>query len=194
MYENGKRLSIFTSTPNYVEFNPDLENDIDSSDMVFLSINDYCRKYIPLIKNHKKKIVVDIHDYDLGNPYHQDFIEASDFLFVSGINIKEQIKFLQDNIDGREIVIITNAENGSIAIDKNNKIYHQKAYKVEELVDSNGAGDSYSAGFMYKYLKTNSIEESLKFASICGALACSSQDLFNEKATEEYVESLMKDF
>jgi len=130
----------------------------------------------------------------LGHKYHQEFIDASDILFASGINIKDQKKFLQDHIKEKEIVVITNAENGSLAIDKNNKIYHQKSYNVKELVDTNGAGDSYSAGFVYKYIKTESVEESLKFASICGALACESQELFNEKATEEYIETLMKKF
>ena len=194
MYDNGKRLSIFTYTPNHVEFDPDLESLIASSDIIFLNINDYCRKYISLIKKHNKIAVVDIHDYDLGNPYHQEFIDASDILFASGINIKDQKKFLQDHIKDKEVVVITNAEKGSIAIDKNNNIYHQKSFKVKELVDTNGAGDSYSAGFVYKYIKTRSVEKSLKFASICGALACESQELFNEKATEEYIESFMKGF
>ncbi|MGD9964718.1 MAG: carbohydrate kinase family protein, partial [Candidatus Izemoplasmatales bacterium] len=126
MHDNGKRLSIFTSTPNQVEFAPSLESLISSSDIIFLNINDYCREYIPLIKKYKKITIVDIHDYDLGNPYHQEFIDASDILFASGINIKNQKKFLQDNIKDKEVIIITNAENGSIAIDKNNKIYHQK--------------------------------------------------------------------
>lgn len=194
MYNSGKRLSIFTSTPNHVEFDPSLEFLISSSDIIFLNINDYCREYITLIKKHNKRTIVDIHDYDLGNPYHQEFIDIADILFVSGININDQEKFLKESIKNKEIVIITNAEKGSIAIDKNNKIYHQKSYNVKDLVDTNGAGDSYSAGFVFKYLKTKSVEESLKFASICGALACESQELFNEKATEEYVESLMKDF
>lgn len=194
MHGNGKRLSIFTSSPQNVEYNLAVEELIASSDAIFLNINDYCRKYIPIIKKENKTIVVDIHDYTLGNEYHQEFIDAADILFASGVNIIEQEQFLNNYIKGKELVIITNGDKGSIAIDKNNKIYHQESYNVKDLVDTNGAGDSYSAGFVFKYIKTESVEESLKFASICGALACESQDLYNPKATEEYVESIMKDF
>jgi len=194
MHGNGKRLSIFTSFPQNVEYNPTVEELIASSDAVFLNINDYCRKYIPIIKKEKKTTIVDIHDYSLGNKYHQEFIDAADILFVSGVNIIEQEKFLNDYIKGKELVIVTNGDKGSIAIDHNRKIYYQKPYSVKEVIDTNGAGDSFSAGLIFKYLKTKSIEESLKFASICGGLACSSQVLYNEKATEEYVELLMKDF
>ncbi|MDY0318103.1 MAG: carbohydrate kinase family protein [Candidatus Izemoplasmatales bacterium] len=194
MHGNGKRLSFFTSSPQHVEYNPIVRELLASSDAVFLNINDYCRDYIPIIKKEKKTTIVDIHDYDLGNKYHQEFIDAADILFVSGVNIIEQEKFLNDYIKGKEIVIITNGDKGSVAIDHNREIYYQKPYIVEDIVDTNGAGDSYSAGFIFKYLKTKSIEESLKFASISGALTCSSQDLYNEKATEEYIETLMKNF
>jgi sugar/nucleoside kinase (ribokinase family) len=194
MHGNGKRLSIFTSSPQHVEYNPIVEELVASSDAVFLNINDYCRDYIPIIKKEKKTTIVDIHDYSLGNEYHQEFIDAADILFVSGVNIIEQEKFLNDYIKGKELVIVTNGDKGSVAIDHNRKIYYQKPYIVEDIVDTNGAGDSFSSGFVFKYLKTKSVEESLKFASICGALACLSQDLYNPKASEKYVDLLMKDF
>lgn len=191
MHGEGNRISIFTSSSKEVKFNPALEKDIQDSDVIFLNINDYCRAYIPLIKKHHKLTIVDIHDYDLGNPYHQDFIDAADILFVSGVNIKEQENFLKEYINGKQLVVITNGKAGSIAIDNNHRLYKQSIYPHFKYVDSNGAGDTFSVAFTMHYLENKSIEEALKFASIAGALTCSSAYLYHPDGSYKYIKSMM---
>jgi len=187
MYDGGKRLSIFTSMSKEIEFNPKIEDDIQKSEVVFLSINDYCKHYIPYIKKHDKLCVVDIHDYDIGNPYHQAFIQAADILFASGVNIDDDIQFLKEHIKNKQLVILTKAEKGSLAIDKNHKIYHQSAFKQLPLLDTNGAGDGFSAGFIFALLKKKPIQYALAFASVCGAMVCSSRHLFNPDTKENII-------
>lgn len=58
----------------------------------------------------------------------------------------------------------------------------------------NGAGDSYAAGFVLGYLKTSTVKEAMRFASICGAFACSSELIYNPLATESHVASLLRNF
>jgi len=190
MYENDKRISIFTSMPEEVKFDSSIEKNIMESDCVFLSINDYCRMYIPLIKKHKKLTIVDIHDYDEFNPYHDEFIDVADILFVSGVNIKDHDLFLKKMIVDKEAVIITKSSLGSMAIDKTRKIYHQKAYNLDYIIDSNGAGDSYSAGYVYEFLRSESVAKAMKYGSICGSLACQSNLLYNPLATSSYIDKI----
>jgi sugar/nucleoside kinase (ribokinase family) len=194
MYDGGKRLSIFTSMSKDVQLKPDLENIIKENDIIFLSINDYCRYFIPMIKKHHKTCVVDIHDYDIGNPYHQDFIEAADILIASVVNIDDEVQFLKDHRMGKDAVIITKAENGSIAIDKNGHIYHQDAFKKLPVVDTNGAGDAFSVGFIYAFNQNQSIKHALKFATICGAMACSSKDIYHPNCNEASVNQYLSEF
>jgi sugar/nucleoside kinase (ribokinase family) len=191
MYDNDKRISIFTSLAEEVKFDASIEKDIIENDCVFLSINNYCRSYIPLIKKHKKLTIVDIHDYDEFNPYHDEFIEAADILFVSGVNIRDHERFLRKSIDGKEVVIITKSSQGSIAIDKERMIYNQNAYGLDNIIDSNGAGDSYSAGYVFEFFRSNSIMKAMEYGSICGALACQSNLLYNPLATSSYIDKIL---
>jgi len=193
MHSKGKRISIFTSSPKEVEYDDSLEEDIMNSDLVFLNINDYCRKYIPLIKKHKKTCVVDIHDYKENQLYHQDFIECADYLFVSHVHIDHHEDFLRRMIKDKSFVIITKAEEGSIAIDKNQEIYYQSAYKSLPFVDSNGAGDSFSVAFVIHYLKTKDPFSSLKFASIVSAYTCASKDIYNKNISYEKIEKVLNE-
>ena len=187
MHSGGDRISVFTSSPTK-ESKPyhKIEEIIIESDLVYLNINQFCRQYIPLIKKHNKKVIVDLHDYNIGNPYHQDFIDIANVLTVSGVYITDQTSFLKQMIkNGKEIVIITNGNEGSIAMDSSGSIYKTPSYQQIEYVDSNGAGDSFCAIFGMEYYATKNIGKSLQLAAICGAMSCTTFDLFPNEITIE---------
>jgi len=46
-----------------------------------------------------------------------------------------------------------------------------------EIVDSNGAGDSFFAGLLYGYLKGKNWGKALQYALTCGALAVTDSEL-----------------
>jgi sugar/nucleoside kinase (ribokinase family) len=50
-----------------------------------------------------------------------------------------------------------------------NRIYQQKALKTR-VVDTTGAGDAFTAGFIHSMLRKDSMEYVLKFASVCSSL------------------------
>ncbi len=194
MHDKGKRLSIFTSMPKKnPEIIPDIVDLVAESDVIFLNIDQWCKEYIPYIKNKGKKIIVDIHDYDPPNEYHQEFISIADILIGSIVNIVKPKEFMEKQIDlGKEVVVLTNGVNGLIAMDFNKVVYSLPGYTDIEYVDSNGAGDSFTAGFTYEYNNTGNIGESLKIGTICGAIACTSYDLFNRKYNIEDIKSIKK--
>lgn len=61
-------------------------------------------------------------------------------------------------------LIITDGSLGSYA-HTGGKIYFQEAEKVDAVVDTTGAGDAYTAGFLSMLLEEKSIQEALSFAS-----------------------------
>ncbi|QMS84916.1 carbohydrate kinase family protein [Candidatus Xianfuyuplasma coldseepsis] len=193
MHSQGKRISIFTSVGTQIPPIPHEFYDIITTvDVVFLNINEFCRQYIPFLQNIDIPIVVDIHDYDEGNPYHQDFIDVADILIASGVSIPNHGQFLKKYIElGKEFVVITNGSKGLVAMD-HKQVFELKGYTDFTYVDSNGAGDSFVAGMMIKYLETNDIKQSLVFGSICGAMSCTSYDLYNKKYTKEVIEKIVK--
>ena len=60
-------------------------------------------------------------------------------------NLENSIKLARENC---EIVIITKGSEGSIIVSKNDS-YEINAIDVEKVIDKNGAGDAFAAGFLY---------------------------------------------
>lgn len=182
MYNNGSRMSIFTSLGKDTEGPSEKDiNQIKESDIIFLNINSWCKNYIPIIKTMNKLVVVDLHDYQEENDYYKDFIEIANIITLSNINIDNPLITLPKLLNNKEVIVMTKGDKGVITLDKENNFYQMDAYKELPYVDSNGAGDSFSSVFGVKYILTRNIEESLKFATIAGAIACTSYNLFNPK-------------
>ena len=68
----------------------------------------------------------------------------------------------------QNIIVVTRGEKATIAAEKGTS-YRCESEKVEVL-NSTGCGDAFSAGFLYEYLKSKNIEESLKKGTNCAAL------------------------
>lgn len=179
MYNHGNRVSIFTSLASVDHFDPKrYEEEIIEADVVFLNINGFCKEFIPLIQQHRKLCVVDLHDYDEKNEYHKPFLECADILFTSGVNLQNIDEYLHRTIKDKMITIVTMGKQGYYALDHQGNQYHGSAISSIEFVDSNGAGDSFAAGFMIEYMQSKNVAKALRFANQCGAISCSSKELF----------------
>lgn len=74
-------------------------------------------------------------------------------------------KALSEAFNNLKIIIITKGAEGAFVYDSAiEKIYESKAKKVK-VVSTVGAGDSFSASFLAKYLQTNDIECALSLAT-----------------------------
>ncbi len=115
------------------------------------------------------------------NFYSEDIIkEGVELCNILKVNENEKPLILSltetDNIEelkrrySIDIVILTEGENGST-------VYGDKTIKVPAMpttvVDTVGAGDSYSACFLYNYLKEGNEEEAAQKASALSSFVCS---------------------
>jgi sugar/nucleoside kinase (ribokinase family) len=193
MYGDGNRLSLLTSNPTSIpDILPDAIRAMEDADVVFLNINPFCRSYIPRMADIRAQVVVDLHDYDGENPYHKDFYEAADILFVSDVHLNNVESFMRKTIDdGKDLVVVTKGSRGAIAMDRHKRIFKVPAYQLDHVVDTNGAGDAFSVGFVVTYLATGNMDRSLRFASACGALACTSEELFLRSANPSFIQDWM---
>lgn len=74
---------------------------------------------------------------------------------------------------GPEIISLTDGENGSYAVDGHDGIYRLRPFEVETVVDTTGAGDSFTGGFLGKHFTDpdgyDDIPECMKYGAVNAA-------------------------
>lgn len=103
----------------------------------------------------------------------QPFLDKVDILIVNGHEFAELVKASYKDIVFKEnvvqwyipylydqILVVTEGEKGSYAYWQG-KVFHQKAIKIDKVIDATGAGDGYTAGFISEFFKTKDIEKSM---------------------------------
>jgi ribokinase len=90
----------------------------------------------------------------------------------------------------RRGVIISLGEQGAMAVDRA-ALNRFPAHKVN-VVDTTGAGDAFRAGLAVKIAEGSSLDEAVRFANACGALACTVMGAEPSMPRREVVESLLK--
>lgn len=192
MNRHGERISIYA---RYATFEPEfdpagLEPEIAAADHVVLNIINYCRRLIPLAQRQGKEIWVDIHDYDGKNPYHEEFIAAADWLFMSSEGLADWRDFIRRMVEaGKRAVVCTHGRRGSTLLDARGQFVDLPAIDAYERVDSNGAGDSFMSGFLYGWDRGRSLEDCQKYATICGGLAVGTRELVHDSLDADFLEA-----
>jgi len=89
--------------------------------------------------------------------------EEEVFAFLETRTIDESLNALQayDNL-----FAITRSEQGSVIVHKDTRVV-QAATPVDEVVDTTGAGDAYSAGFLYGWANNQPLEVCAKYGTYC---------------------------
>lgn len=188
MDNHGGRISIYTS---YATFEPDLdyskfEEYIKNSDYLVFNIINYVRNLIPIAKKYKKEIWCDIHDYDLGNEYHDDFIKGADYIFMSSEGMDDYKSFMKKQIEnGKKLIVCTHGKEGATALTQNGNWIDVPIVDSYKRVDTNGAGDSFFAGYLYAHDKGYEVKKCLQIASIVAGLCVTSHELAFEDLNEK---------
>jgi sugar/nucleoside kinase (ribokinase family) len=69
-----------------------------------------------------------------------------------------------------ETIVIKRGNKGSIVVQDNN-LFDLPSFLNEKVIDTVGAGDSFNAGFIFKYIKNENISECQKFGNLAGAVS-----------------------
>jgi sugar/nucleoside kinase (ribokinase family) len=191
----GQRISIFlTSTSS----NPPIHYEsylsyIQKADIVVLNIVDYCRNFIPLLKENNKEIWTDLHDYDGENAYHQDFIVASDFIFMSSDNLPDYQDCMMRLIEnGKKLLVCTHGSKGASLLTAQKQWIHTPVMDGFERVDTNGAGDAFFAGFLYGYTRNLSLDICMKAGHIVAGACITSPELAFPGLSENFISNKLR--
>ena len=101
-------------------------------------------------------------------------------------SVKECAKKICEEFANLKMIIVTKGGKGSIVYDcKNDEYYECDSQKVE-VVSTVGAGDSFSAAFITKYIKTNDIKQALEFATKISGFVVSRKDAIPEYELKDF--------
>jgi sugar/nucleoside kinase (ribokinase family) len=180
MNQKGQRISIFvnSSSPNPAIDYSKYESLIKEADIVILNIIDYARNFIPLLKKYNKEVWTDLHDYNDDNPYHEDFIEASDYIFLSSDNLPDYKTTMQKLMTrGKKLTVCTHGKLGASLLNNAGEWYHSPCIADYDVIDTNGAGDAFFSGYLYAHCKGLEEKECLKYGHILGGMCVNSSDI-----------------
>ncbi|MFB9903391.1 carbohydrate kinase family protein [Allokutzneria oryzae] len=177
--KQGNRLSLYDSRhPFEMTVDPELYRPwIGRTRHVHVSIMNWARHALADAVAAGVPTSTDLHDWDGKNDYHQDFAYGADLVFVSTSALGDRVEEVTEDIlaKGRASAVIAMAGGeGSYLRLPGRPLRHVPPTPLapEEVVDTNGAGDSYVAGFLYAHLAGKDWDTSTRAGSLAGAEAC----------------------
>ncbi|MGB5167149.1 MAG: PfkB family carbohydrate kinase [Acidimicrobiia bacterium] len=187
MDREGERISIFAKAGSD-RFGVDVASMTPAAaaaDLVSVTITNHCRPFLPMLVEMGKAIWVDLHDYDGVNPHHNEFIEAADHLLMSSIAMPGWRTFLEDRVAaGTRVAICTHGAAGASGLSSVDGWVDVPAVSVPGVVDTNGAGDAFFAGFVVAWHRGNGLAAAMDAGAEAAAEAVQSQDLAPPLALE----------
>ncbi|MFT6331856.1 MAG: sugar/nucleoside kinase (ribokinase family) [Lentimonas sp.] len=140
------------------------------------------RHAISVAKDEEVKVAFSLSDAFCVERHQSSFLEMMpkfDILFANEVEIEVLIgkDFAENNFQKVKdvlgyrnpnlILAITRGEKGSI-IFKGNEFFEVPTQKVEKIVDTTGAGDSFAAGFLYGIINEMELPEAAMVGNILG--------------------------
>lgn len=152
MDPSGGRVSVFLTsgsleTPVGEPWRSALLARAREADIVAVTIFEQTRPLLAPLREAGVRLWVDVHDHDGVNPYHRDFVEAATHLQLSSVSMPAWRSFAESRLAaGTEVVVCTHGAAGASVLTRDGWV-EVPAAPVEQVVDANGAGDAFFAGF-----------------------------------------------
>ena len=90
-----------------------------------------------------------------------DWIRGARYIKINDVEYRRSCEYIDNNIQNK--LIRTKGSEGCTFMGKNYKV------KKADIKDVSGAGDTFMAGLVVKFLESNNIEKSIKFANQCAS-------------------------
>jgi sugar/nucleoside kinase (ribokinase family) len=164
MDSRGGRLSIYLDLPPAAPpVGQALADALAAARAVVLDLSQRALEVLPVVRGTGVPIWTDLHDYDGAAEFHRPFAAAAQYVFLNADGVAEPLPLLRRLVrDGAQVAVCTLGAEGAVALDADLSEHRVAAVAVAEVVDTNGAGDAFMAGFLHATLAGSPVPQALQ--------------------------------
>ncbi len=174
---DGRRLSLYDDTRSRAEDRfPDetVRALAATARHAHVVITHPCALALPALREAGLTISTDLHNWDGANPYHEPFALGADLVFLSTTALADPESTMRD-ITARgaaRVVVATAGADGAYLLADGELTHVPAVAPPGPVVDSNGAGDAFAAGFLLGWLAGEDPLRCAGYGAVAGAHAC----------------------
>lgn len=177
VYPDGRRNCFYDGRSHIHLEAPlqDFERLLDGARLAHFNLANWSRKLLPVARSRGLVVATDLQDIaSLEDPYRRDFIEESQVLFCSAVNLSDIYSAaLAMRGDAQRLVVFGMGEKGAALAGPDGFEYFPAASGEGPVVDTNGAGDAMASVFLAShFLEGRSWRESLARALRAARYTC----------------------
>jgi sugar/nucleoside kinase (ribokinase family) len=199
MYQDGRRKNFYDGK-GHMNLHPPLtiaRMILSQVRMVHFNIPNWARELLPLARGAGAVIACDIQDViDPDDPYRQDFILNSDYLFFSAANHGEPEPIMRNFWKKNpRLEIIAGMGVQGCAVASNSSIQRFPAVDLDlPIIDTNGAGDALAVGYLTaRVFNGMTIEDSVLRGQIGARHTCAQKASSSALITPALLEKYLKE-
>jgi acarbose 7IV-phosphotransferase len=183
MDPHGGRVSIYLELPELrdVRHGERALEALAAADAAVIDLADHARPLLAAARDAGVPVWCDLHDYDGVADFHRDFLAAADHVFLNDDAFRdghrkdrEALLTYLGSLD--KPAVATLGADGAVAV-VDGVVHQVPAVPVEEIVDTNGAGDAFFSGFLIAHLAGADVPTALAAGATQAARCITSPDL-----------------
>ncbi|MFD0202416.1 MULTISPECIES: carbohydrate kinase family protein [Saccharothrix] len=181
MDPHGGRVSIYLELPRLREPEHDERAlaALAAVDAAVIDLADHARPLLAAARTAGVPVWCDLHDYDGAAEFHRDFLDAADHVFLNddGFADRDALLVFLKSLD--KPAVATLGADGALAV-VDGAVHRVPAVPIEEIVDTNGAGDAFFSGFLVAHLAGSGVDAAMAAGARQAALCLGSAGLAPE--------------
>jgi acarbose 7IV-phosphotransferase len=151
MDARGGRVSVYLRLPEPPaarRHDAALADALAGCEVAVVDLAEGSRPLLDSARSAGRPVWCDVHDYDGASRFHRPWVEAADVLFLNDDGMADPLPFMRSRVAaGTSLVVCTQGSRGATAVTADGEI-HVPVRPVTDVVDTNGAGDAFFAGFL----------------------------------------------
>jgi acarbose 7IV-phosphotransferase len=179
MTDEGGRVSLYVSVPSTpgVEDLDGARAAVGAADIAVIDLSELGLRVLEGLPPARTPVWVDLHDYDGSSAFHEPFLRAADVVFMNDDRTEDPWELMRSCLGrGPHLAVCTRGADGAIALESDGRRHEVSAVRAT-VVDTNGAGDAFMAGFLAATLDGATVSNALKAAAEQAKIAVESEHL-----------------